>query len=626
MTFLAELQRRNVIRMAGLYLLGAWLVTQVASTVFPAFGLPAWALRGVILLLAFGFVPALVFSWVFELTPQGIKRDDEVAASESIAPQTARRMDRMILVVMALALGYFAFDKFVRVPGRMADSSAAATTSSPANTAPATAPATVNPKSIAVLAFANMSADKGNEYLSDGISEEILNALTQVRDLKVAGRTASFYFKNRSENFETIGRTLGVANVLEGSVRRQGDRVRITAQLIQVRDGFHLWSETYDGELSDVFALQERIARAISDALKVALSDTQQTRLVDAGTKDAQAYASYLEATAAYRRRDSELYPDAIVQLDKALALDPQFARAAALISLMQVALAGSKAINDPAALQARARAEQALALDPRLAEPHVTLGQIATRQWRLLDARTEFDRALALAPGDADATFYKARHLLHTGYLNAGIAALDRTLLLDPAHPNALWRRALAYIHADDVEAASLAMQRARDQGLAWVESAALELARARQDWSAARQLSAARFPTYDDTCLLPPEAAARTIDTGIYGGTPAEVAAALAVIEQCLASRPVLLTSIVPTALLRLGQPVRALQAMAAAPSHNQAEILNFLWSPGGRDARRLPQFAAFARELGFAELWDRFGPPDLCKKNDQGDYVCE
>jgi len=205
MKLLAELKRRNVIRMAGLYLVGAWLIVQVASTVFPAFDLPGWALRGVILLLAIGFIPALIISWVFELTPDGLKRDSEVSSTASIAPQTARRMDRMLLVVMALALGYFAVDKFLLAPGRLAAPSLAAT--NPAELGTLAAKPDASAASIAVLPFVDMSQAKDQEYFSDGLAEEILNLLAQIRDLKVIGRTSSFAFKGRNEDLRTIGNT-----------------------------------------------------------------------------------------------------------------------------------------------------------------------------------------------------------------------------------------------------------------------------------------------------------------------------------------------------------------------------------------------------------------------------------
>src|SRR4249919_3743952 len=229
MGLIAELQRRNVIRMAGLYLVGAWLLVQVASTLFPAFGVPDWAIRALVIVLSLGFVPAMVFAWVFELTPEGIKRDAEVPPEQSIAPHTARRMDRLIIAVLALALIYFGFDKFVLAPKRAAASVAAqARTASPAETVEAAH----TMRSIAVLPFVNMSADKENEFFSDGLSEEILNSLARIDGLQVVGRTSSFQFKGKNEDLRTIGEKLGAGSVLEGSVRREGDRARITAQLI----------------------------------------------------------------------------------------------------------------------------------------------------------------------------------------------------------------------------------------------------------------------------------------------------------------------------------------------------------------------------------------------------------
>jgi len=280
--FLAELRRRNVIRMAGLYLVGAWLLTQVASTLLPVFEAPSWIMKTLVGFIAIGFVPTLIFSWIYELTPQGLKRDAEVKPEESIAPHTARRMDRMIIAVLICALVYFGVDKFVLAPRRAVAPTASAAKS--ASDAAASTADAIDGKSIAVLPFTDLSPGHDQEYFSDGMAEEILNALAQVRDLKVAGRTSSFHFKGMNEDLRTIGKTLGVASVLEGSVRKQGDKVRITAQLIRASNGFHLWSNSYDGDLKDVFELQERIARAITDQLQVVIAGDQKSRLVPVAT------------------------------------------------------------------------------------------------------------------------------------------------------------------------------------------------------------------------------------------------------------------------------------------------------------------------------------------------------
>ncbi len=340
MKLLAELKHRNVIRMAGLYLVGAWLLVQVAATLLPVFDAPEWVMKVLVGLLAFGFLATLVFSWIYELTPDGLKRDGEVGAAQSLAPQTARRMDRMLLVVMALALGYFAVDKFVLAPGRVstptpaaaaepiAPEAAASVGTEANNTAAGTSATAAGPKSIAVLAFADLSQAKDQEYFSDGVAEEILNALAKIDDLKVAGRTSSFYFKGRNETLATISSTLGVAHVLEGSVRKQGDRLRISAKLLRVSDGVEMWSDTFDGTDADIFALQETIAQQVTSQLKVALNTGQDGRLVEVGTTDPDAYAAYLRATDVFNRRYSSRFEEAIAALEQALTRDPQFARA----------------------------------------------------------------------------------------------------------------------------------------------------------------------------------------------------------------------------------------------------------------------------------------------------------
>src|SRR4029077_11582942 len=224
-SFIDELKRRNVMRMAGLYLVGAWLLVQVAGTVLPMFGTPEWLPRTIVVLLAIGFVPAVIFSWVFELTPQGLKREDDVAPEQSITPRTGRRMDRMIIVVLVLALGYFAFDKFVLARRREA--------ALMGGTAPNESKSVINAKSIAVLPFESLSSDKENAYFTDGVQDEILTDLAKIADLKVISRTSVMQYKSGlARNLRKIGEELGVAHVVEGSVQRAANKIRVNAQLI----------------------------------------------------------------------------------------------------------------------------------------------------------------------------------------------------------------------------------------------------------------------------------------------------------------------------------------------------------------------------------------------------------
>jgi TolB-like protein len=424
MGFVAELRRRNVIRMAGVYLVGAWLLTQVSSTVLPMFDAPAWLPRTIVILLAFGFVPALIFAWVFELTPEGLKRDAEVRPEESIAPQTARRMDRLIIVLLIVALVYFGIDKFVLAPRReaalVATTTEAVKASAVKDAAAGGAGNLVNDKSIAVLPFADLSPTHDQEYFSDGMTEEILDALAKVQDLRVAARTSSFYFKGRNEKLQAIGTALGVANVLEGSVRKQGNKVRITAQLIQAHDGFHLWSQSYDGELTDVFELQERIARAITDALKVVLQGEEQKRLAPDPTRNAEAHEQYLRGRYLWNQRGYANLQSAEVAFKAALAGDPGYADAWAGLA-QTYSLMPTYAVNDPAGLAAvdtaalaRDAADHAVALDPHSSAALTARANIRfTFDFDWDGAEQDFRAAIAANAADATAHQWYAEMLL---------------------------------------------------------------------------------------------------------------------------------------------------------------------------------------------------------------------
>jgi TolB-like protein len=323
----AELKRRNVIRMAGLYLVGAWLVVQVAGTMLPMFGAPEWLPRTIVVLLAIGFVPTLIFSWVFELTPEGLKRDEEVP-EQSITPQTGRRMDRMIIVVLILALGYFAFDKFALAPRREAAGVAKNTESQPVSMPNES---NVDAKSIAVLPFENLSEEKQNEYFADGVQDEILTNLAKVADLKVISRTSVIGYRDTAgRNLRKIGHELGVAHVVEGSVQRAGNKIRVNAQLIDARNDAHLWAQTYDRDLADVFAVQSEIAKAIADQLQAKLSPNEKKAIEQPPTTDLAAFDLYSRAkslllTAGFSTTGDPDLQKAIELLDEAVKRDPSF-------------------------------------------------------------------------------------------------------------------------------------------------------------------------------------------------------------------------------------------------------------------------------------------------------------
>ena len=437
MNFISELKRRNVIRMAGLYLVGAWLVTQVAATLLPIFEAPSWAIKTIVGILAIGFIPALVFAWVFELTPEGLKRDSEVPEAQSIAPETARRMERMIIVLFALALTFFAFDKFILAPKREA-----ALVETTSKTVAAKTVASIdaeknkiNPRSIAVLPFSNMSGDVANDYFSDGISEEILNVLASTPELQVAARTSSFSFKGKSLEVPEIAKALKVRMVLEGSVRKQGDKVRITSQLIDASNGFHLWSQTYDRDLKDIFAIQDEIAKAIGEQLKVKMTGISKPGEPASGTKNLEAYDLYLRGMALWHTRKEQALWDAVKLFEQATALDPSFAEAYAGLALAY-AVIGDYSNRLPFAEslpRARDFAERAIALNPELPEPYAALANVAMAEYRWSTADALLNRAIALRPSFATAHQWRGNLLRSEGDLAGGLAFLERASALDP-------------------------------------------------------------------------------------------------------------------------------------------------------------------------------------------------
>lgn len=465
--FLAELKRRNVIRMAGLYLVGAWLVVQVASTLLPTFGAPAWALRTLILLLALGFIPALVVAWVFELTPDGLKRDADVPQEQSVGAQTGRRMEHMIVAVLVLALGYFAFDRFVLAPRREAAVAATAVQAERKATA-----VKVADKSIAVLPLANESGDKDQQYFSDGLSENLINALMQFNGLKVIGRNSAFQFRDSKDDAKTIGAKLGVAHLLEGSVRRAGGMVRINAQLIRVADSSGVWSQSFDRPYTDLFKLQDEITKEVAGALKARLLSTD----IAAAQSDrppsgkVEAYQALLQGNFYAERRTAPDVKMAIQHYQQALALDPGYALAYTKVSQMQSSLLTnylppSLGESRRLALAARRNAERALQLAPQLSQAHLARGTVLERlDGDLLNAELEYRQAVALAPQDATAIRRLAGLQLNLGQYDAGMAGLRHATEVDPVSGAAWQNLGLGLLASGRDREAETAMRKALD------------------------------------------------------------------------------------------------------------------------------------------------------------------
>ena len=410
-----------------------------------------------LVLLATGLPFALFFAWAFEMTPEGLKREHEVDRSQSISPQTGKKLNTAIFAVMALAIAYFAYDKFVLTAGR--DVALVDTSTQTTSEKAVTEEVPVQPdKSIAVLPFTNMSSDAEQEYFADGLSEEILNLLAKIPELKVVGRTSSFKFKGQNEDLRLIGEALDVATVLEGSIRKSGSRLRVTAQLISVADGYHMWSETYDRELTDIFEMQDDIASQIMAALKVHIGiggSPSRGRPAD----NMPAYEKYLTAKALGMVDFSN---GQIELLEEAVALDPDFADAWELLSLMYWFGAGSAIATDEGAAQAFEAAKRALALDPKrsIAAAMKASADIENYSWAHEVDMLEI--AIAEHPDHSPAALALNFDYLEGGYLRQALDVMERFARIEPLNAEVQLRVGVSHMGLGHLDQASRYIERA--------------------------------------------------------------------------------------------------------------------------------------------------------------------
>lgn len=439
MSFLEELKRRNVVRMAVLYGAASWLILQISDVLFDQLGVPGWAFRLVLGLLILGFPVALILSWVFELTPGGLKREREIDRQHSITQQTGRKINNLIVVLLVLAIGGLIADRLIPEKQTAMQETAGASA------------AAVNPPennlSIAVLPFVNMSGDAENEYFSDGLSEELLNTLVQIPALKVTGRTSSFAFKGQNLDLREVGERLNVANVLEGSVRKAANRVRITAQLVKTADGYHLWSETFDRNLDDIFAIQAEIAQKVAQALSVTLLGGGTKAAGE--TRNAQAYQAYLRGAHLFRRApdDADSLQIARKHYEQAIALDPTYIapRYGLFEYWIRMNQIGGGAFDDMMA-KMKAQADTLAQLAPDSVE--ALLAQ-ARHSWVERDWQVSLDRfreAHERFPGSVETNMYYGDQLSLLTGSPEGLALIETAVSLDPLSLEALTR--LGAIH----------------------------------------------------------------------------------------------------------------------------------------------------------------------------------
>jgi len=611
MSFINELKRRNVFRVGVAYVIVAWLLLQVADVVLNNIEAPDWVFQAVLLLVAFGFPFALIFAWAFELTPQGLKKEKDIVPSDSVAHLTGRKLDFAIIGLLAIAVVFLVVDNYV-----LRDQPAPAVSD---QIEPAIRP---EEKSIAVLPFVNMSDDPGNEYFADGLSEEILNLLAKIPGLKVIGRTSSFAFKGKNEDLRLIGEALGVTTVLEGSVRKSGNRVRVTAQLINVSDGSHIWSETYDRTLDDIFAIQDDVAAAIIDALQIHVG-TNPTR--GRPTDNTEAYALFFQARVLINAKDPA---GAVEILLKAVELDPNFAEAYELLAFSYWEQTGWLIpATDGKRLMGEAAAK-ALAIDPDLAFAQALLESASIENYSWLRWIQGLERAAREEPGKTEVVEALVWDLLQVGYFQEALRFAERYADRDPLLPAAnYWLANALYAVGRTAEADAaweLAAQRGHNLAKAFIGIAnSLEK---RDDITIGLTEAWLQENGYPDSSWV------RELVTG--GRDPATGQAYLdrripQIVASVRAEHASELQGILANWYLYFAYLDRYFEIIFdIALDSTWDDALGPVWlgtvlRPTGFTAH--PKYLDVAEYTGLIELWEQRGAPDFCDKVDD-QWVCE
>ncbi len=603
MGMIAELKRRKVFKVGAAYLVVAWLAVQAMSIGFPAFDAPPWVLRVFILAALLGFPVAVVMAWVLDVTPDGIRLDASASGSKRLFAATA--------VLMVLAVLWYAYGQPSFRKGDVGTPLQAGRTRT-------TAPGS---NSLAVMAFEDLSPAHDQGYFSDGMSEEILNALARVKGLKVIGRSSSFQYKGKDIDPRRIGAELGVAHILDGSVRRQGDLVRIAASLISTADGAAQWTKEYNGKLADLFDLQDNCAHDIASELKIVLTGGQRP-LVDKVTANPEAYALYVEAQTLVRERFGDSLPRAIAKLDAAVKLDPSFARAwskrAVAYAVLAQYVASDWRQNWDASEES---ARRALALDPNDAEAYAARSYNLFSQRRYVEMTEPMRRALEIDPDNESARYWEVNELSAMGHTRDSLPRLDALMANDPENARVIFYKAFMSWREHDRDALAALGRRLQALGSPWGDVAMStyyastgECESGVKPFSTRQRIFGSGI-TGSDT---------ETIYRGICsGGAAREPAKAILLAHAD--------DQWVPTLWLEMGEPERAFDLFEHGNAGLSDAFLNWLWQPEdwSRKARQDPAFQGFAKRIGLVEYWKKYGWPDLCKPQPQtaaGAFVCE
>lgn len=605
MPFWAELRRRNVFKVGVAYVLVAWLIAQVASVFAPALSLPAWTVPLVSFLLILGFPVALFLAWAYELTPKGIKRTEHVPIAESVSRRTGRHLNYIVTVLLAAAVVVLVLDNYVWTSDTREESAPAPS---------ATADGEFPPNSIAVLPFVNMSSDPEQEYFSDGLSEELLNQLAQIEGLSVTGRTSSFAFKGRNADLRTIGEALNAAYVLEGSVRKAGDNLRITAQLVNAANGYHLWSRTFARELNDVFAVQEEISLEVARALSVELGVTSpQTQF--GGTDTFEAYDLFLKGKSIIDSTPER----AIEYLRASIALDPAYAAPwmGLTTAYGRVLQAAQSPEGERQALDAMEQAAlRTIELAPERWEGQNALlwMSVAKKDWHgAYRAHLRAQELASRAGVRMDERGY-ANFFHQIGLVERALAANEARAANDPLNGTASFDVQIDLILVGRYDEALAEFERSKDLPgiLNAMESFSIPYFIERGDGDRMRRLLTAR-----------PGPINRLADVW---DSPEQ---ALAVLRGIVAdpgylSRNSLIS--MPIFAVYYGDPELAVEVLRRAYLGGGFAGFFLIWHPMLSEARRTAGFKRFARDVGFVDLWREMGDwGDYCRPLGADDFEC-
>ncbi len=615
MSLFNELKRRNVLRVAVGYIVAAWLLIQVAETIFPLFGFDDGPARIVVILLVIGFLPALIVSWIFELTPSGLKKDKDVDRSQASVAISAKRFDRIIMLVLVLAVSYFAFDKFV-----LSESRELAIAESAREEALVIALQTLkNNKSIAVLPFADMSPNQDQEYFADGITEELLNELAQLEGLNVTGRTSSFAFKGHDQDLRSIGEQLGVAYILEGSVRKQDEEVRITAQLIDTQDGSHMWSDTYDARLDDIFYIQENIARSVASALSIELEVEGRNHLPGTGTDNIEAYDVFLEA----RATESVNFDMAAALYKRAVDLDPDYAEAWAglgsTFGFRSFRLSSEEA--RAAQEQGRDLVVRATEIDPTLADAFNMLSQFQWARGDWIGAVELHQKYVTLAPADIAASLGQSNVMGKTGRLRESMRIREIKFQNDPLNLFPYLILAELYIQTgryDDALTALARLDHLSPPPMQGTDLRRLFLAITLGEAEGIRE-------ALGNYAVADPRVA--TIVKAILDEFDSAPRVVLGVMHRMYTNDADITGEgrmAIASMAAHYGDADFALEIMTEEVSVNMLRT-NRLWYPFFSDMRSLPGFKTLAEDVGFVEYWRKYGWADTCRPLGDDDFEC-